>query len=103
MDNCSILSINASDQANPTKWTLHEGTSIREVPATNNYSGYFGIVIVGKYNITARQKWRWVDNGGPAGAVANFEFKILSYFDGNKEIPVNDDSLGIYLPRQIEG
>lgn len=27
----------------------------------------------------------------------------LSYFDGNKEIPVNDDSLGIYLPRQIEG
>lgn len=99
----SILSINASDQANPTKWTLYEGTSIREVPTTNIYSGYFGIVIVGKYNITASQKWRWVDNGGPAGAVANFEFKILSYFDGNKEIPVNDDSLGIYLPRQIEG
>lgn len=99
----SILRINASEQANPTKWTLYEGTSIREVPATNIYSGYFGIVMVGKYNITASQKWRWVDNGGPAGAVANFEFKILSYFDGNKEIPVNDDSLGIYLPRQIEG
>lgn len=99
----SILRINASEQANPTKWTLYEGTSIREVPATNIYSGYFGIVIVGKYNITASQKWKWVDNGGPAGAVANFEFKILSYFDGNKEIPVNDDSLGIYLPRQIEG
>lgn len=99
----SILRINASEQANPTKWTLYEGTSIREVPTTNIYSGYFGIVIVGKYNITASQKWRWVDNGGPAGAVANFEFKILSYFDGNKEIPVNDDSLGIYLPRQIEG
>lgn len=38
----------------------------------------------------------------PVEAVANFEFKILSYFDGNKEIPVNDNSLGIYLPRQIE-
>lgn len=99
----SILRINASEQANPTKWTLYEGTSIREVPTTNIYSGYFGIVMVGKYNITASQKWRWVDNGGPAGAVANFEFKILSYFNGNKEIPVNDDNLGIYLPRQIEG
>lgn len=99
----SILRINASEQANPTKWTLYEGTSIREVPTTNIYSGYFGMVMVGKYNITASQKWRWVDNGGPAGAVANFEFKILSYFDGNKEIPVNDDNLGIYLPRQIEG
>lgn len=99
----SILRINASEQANPTKWSLYEGTAIREVPTTNIYSGYFGMGIIGKYNITSTQKWRWVDNGGPAGAVANFEFKILSYFDGNKEIPVNDDSLGIYLPRQIEG
>lgn len=100
----SMLKIKSSEQTNPKNWNLYEGTAIRGVPVnTNIYSGYFGMGIIGKYNITSTQKWGWIDNGGPAGAVANFEFKILSYFDGNKEIPVNDDSLGIYLPRQIEG